>query len=82
MFPNGGKFRDSLFAYLEDKVFPKWGLFLKERISSHVSSFFHYELTPIYVAGKKENDRVASPENVPIYFDLGELRMIISYYLT
>ena len=30
MFLKGDNFRDFLFAYLEDKVFPKWGLLLKE----------------------------------------------------
>ena len=30
MFSKGDNLRDFLFAYLEDKLFPKWGLLLKE----------------------------------------------------
>ena len=30
------------------------------------NSFF-YETTPIYLGGNDENDRVASPESVPIH---------------
>ena len=28
---------------------------------------FLYEMTPIYIGGNNENDRVASPESVPIH---------------
>ena len=34
MFSKGDNFRGFLFAYLEDKVFSKWGLLLKKRICS------------------------------------------------
>ena len=30
MFSKGDNFLDFLLAYLEDEVFPNWGLFLKE----------------------------------------------------
>ena len=40
MFSKGDNFHDFLFAYLEDKVFQKWGLLLKERICSDGSKFF------------------------------------------
>ena len=39
MFSKGDNFCDSLFAYLEDEVFPKLGLLLKERIFSYGSKF-------------------------------------------
>ena len=39
MFSKRDNFRDFLFAYLEDKVFLKLGLFLKERICSDGSKF-------------------------------------------
>ena len=40
MFSKGDNFRGFLFAYLEDEVFPIWGLLLKERICSDRSKFF------------------------------------------
>ena len=40
MFSKGDNFRDFLFAYLEDDVFPKWSLLLKERICSKGSKVF------------------------------------------
>ena len=40
MFSKGDNFNDSLFAYLEDEVFPKWGLLLKGTICSSGSKFF------------------------------------------
>ena len=69
----GGSFLNFLFAYLEDKVFRKWGLLLKERICSKGSKFC-YELMPIYMGGNNENDTVASPESVPIYLNFWGIR--------
>ena len=40
MFTKGDNFRDFLFAYLEDDVFPKWRLLLKERICSKGGKVF------------------------------------------
>ena len=40
MLTKGDNFRDFLFAYLDDEVFPKWGLLLEERICSKGSKFF------------------------------------------
>ena len=40
MFSKGDNFRDFLFAYLEDEIFPKWGLLLKERLCSDGDKFF------------------------------------------
>ena len=42
MFRKGDNFRDFLFAYLTDKVFPIWTLLLKERICSKGSKFFPF----------------------------------------
>ena len=56
-----------MFAYMEDKVLPKRGLLLKERICSHGANSFLYEMTPIYMGDINENDRVASPESIPIH---------------
>ena len=33
------------------------------------NSFF-YEMTPIYMGGNNENDRVASPESVPFHLNV------------
>ena len=40
MFSKGDNFCDFLFAYLDDRVFPKRGLLLKERIWCDGSKFF------------------------------------------
>ena len=40
IYSKGDNFHDFLLAYLEDEVFPKWGLCLKERICSIGSKFF------------------------------------------
>ena len=40
MFLKRDNFGDLLFAYLEDEVFPKWGLLLKKGICSYGSKFF------------------------------------------
>ena len=45
-FSKGDNFRDNLFADLEDKVFPKWGLPLKERICFDKSKFFSLRADP------------------------------------
>ena len=39
MFTKGENSHDFLIAYLEDEVFSKWGLLLKERICSDGSKF-------------------------------------------
>ena len=51
----GDSFCDFPFAYLEEEVFPKWGLLLKERISPKGANSFFYELTPNEMGGKNEN---------------------------
>ena len=33
MFSKGDNFRDFLFAYQEDEVFPKWGQLLKDEFA-------------------------------------------------
>ena len=47
MFSKGDNFPDFLFVYLEDKIFPKWDLLLKERICSYGSKFFPLKDDPI-----------------------------------
>ena len=49
------------------KFSPKKSLLLKERICSDGANYFLYEVTPIYMGGNNENDRVASPESVSIH---------------
>ena len=49
MFSKGDNFCNFLSAFLEDEVFPKWGLLLKERIGANS---FPYKMTPIYMRGK------------------------------
>ena len=60
MFSKGDNFHDFLFAYLE-----KMGSTLKGKIASMGANSLFYEMTPIYMGGNNENDRVASPESVP-----------------
>ena len=69
MFSKGDNFGDFLFAYLRDEVFPKWGQLLKEWICSDGSKFFPFWDDPIHIGGNNENDRIASPEIVPIHLD-------------
>ena len=45
-FQKGDNFHHFLFTYLEDKVFKKWGLLLKERICSLGSKFFSLRVDP------------------------------------
>ena len=43
-FSKGDNFGDFQFAYLEDKVFPRWGHLLNERISPiAANSFFFFK---------------------------------------
>ena len=46
IYSKGDNFCDFLFAYLNDKVFSKWGLLLKERICSLGSKFFSLRVDP------------------------------------
>ena len=55
MFSKGDNFRDFPFAYLEGAVFPKWNLLS-----------FLYEMTPIYMEGNNENDKIAFLESASI----------------
>ena len=55
------------FANLEDKLFPKWVLLLKEEFAPMGANSFFYEMTPIHMGGKNENDRVAFPGSVWMY---------------
>ena len=59
MFSKGNNFRDFLFAYPENEVFPRW--------ESDGANFVLYEMITIYMGGNNENDRVAFPESVPIH---------------
>ena len=61
MFSKG----DNLCDFLENEVFPKWGLLLKKRLYSNGPHSFLHEMTPI-LGGNNENNRAASPESVPI----------------
>ena len=70
MFLKGDNFLDFLFAYLQDKDFPNWGLVLKDLFAPMGATSFPYEMTPIYTGGKNENERVAFPENVPYHLKL------------
>ena len=61
-FSKGDKFRDFLFVYLEDEIFLKWGLLLKNLLQWEQ---ILNEMTPqfIWEAIVKMTD--ASSENVP-----------------
>ena len=68
IFSKRDHFCKFLFLYLEDKIFPKKGLLLKERIrSDERANSFLYEMTSICTGGNNGNDRVASPESVSIH---------------
>ena len=43
-FTKGNNFSDFLFASLDGKALPKWGLHLKERLCFHVQTDFHLEI--------------------------------------
>ena len=77
---NEKNFCDFLFAYVEDVVFPKWGLLLKERICSSWSKFFSVRVDPTEMGGKNENDRVASPESILIYLNFIKEIKLLSYH--
>ena len=53
------------FVSMANEDLSEWGLLLKERELSLLFS----RVTAIKKGGKNENDRVASPEHVPIYFN-------------
>ena len=69
IFTKGDNFRDFLFAYLEDEIFQKRDLLLKEGTGPIGTNSFFYEMAPFYMAGNNENDRVASPESVSIHLN-------------
>ena len=60
-------FRDFLFAYLEDEAFPNGVKSKRKEFAPMGANSFRYEMTPIYMGGNNERDRVASPESVPIH---------------
>ena len=60
---------DCLFAYLEDEVFSKWGQVLWEEFASVGANSCPYKMTPFYMGGNYDNDRVASPESVSIHLN-------------
>ena len=62
----GRNIGDCLFAYLEEGVFSKWGLVLWEEFASVGAISCPYEMTPFYMGGNYDNDRVAYPESVSI----------------
>ena len=68
IFSKGDNFPDFLFAYLEDELFPKWGLLLKERIRLYGNKFFS-RVDPMRWEAN-ENDRVTSPESVPMHLNI------------
>ena len=55
-------------------VFPTKGILLKERICSYS---FLYKMTSIYIGGSNENDRIASPERIPIHLNITVINTII-----
>ena len=66
MFSKGDNFRDFLFAYLEDGVFQKWILRLREKNAHRELNYFLYELTPNEMGGKN-GKKDASRESVSIH---------------
>ena len=82
LFPllEGDNFHDFLFAFLEDEVFPKWSLLLKERICLMGANSFLYERTPIYMGGNNDNHRLASPESVPIHLNIKQILVKCFYF--
>ena len=59
MFSKGDNFRDFLFAYLEEEIFPKWGLLLKERLCSDGDKFFFsLRVDPEADGRKNRNDEL------------------------
>ena len=65
----GRNIGDCLFAYLEDEVFSKWGQVLWEEFASVGANSCPYKMTPFYMGGNYDNDRVGSPESVSIHLN-------------
>ena len=63
-FTQGNTFYDFLFAFLE-----KCSTFNIGSTPMGANSII-YQMTPIYMGGNNENDRVAPPESVPIHLNL------------
>ena len=77
MFCKGGNFRDFLYAYLEDEVFPKWVYSYRKEFALMGANSFLHEMTPIYMGGNNENDRVASPESISSHLEFRYFRLIL-----
>ena len=58
-----------------EQSFPKWGLFSRKEFAPMGANSFPYEVIPIYMGGNNENDRVDSPESVPIHLKIMPLQV-------
>ena len=69
LFSKGGNIGDCLFAHLKAEVISKWGLVLWEEFALVGANSCPYKMTPIYMGGNYDNDRVASHESVSIHLN-------------
>ena len=67
MFSKGDSFSNFRFAYLEDSFHKMESTLLRKKFAQMGANFFLYVVTSIFMGGNNENDRVASPESLPIY---------------
>ena len=78
-FTKGNNFCDFSFAYLDNKVLPKWGLHLEEKKFFKRAIFFHLVLIPIENGSRNENNRVTSHGNMPIFSSPEHKVLKVSY---
>ena len=70
MFSKVDNFRDFLFAYLEDEVLPNLIYSYRKEFAPMGANSFLGEMTPIYMRGNNENDRVAVLKVYPVTLTL------------
>ena len=69
-FSKGNNSFDPLFASLNTKAFPKWGLLIRKEFALlGESKFFPLRVDPIKREAKTETGTVASPITVPIHLN-------------
>ena len=59
IFSKADNFRDFLYAYLEEEVYPVWVLLLRKEMGANS---FLFEMTQIHMGGNNENDKSCFPQ--------------------
>ena len=69
MFSKGEIFVTVCLPTFKMKSSQKWGQVLWEEFASVGANSCPYKMTPFYMGGNYDNDRVASPESVSIHLN-------------